>query len=292
MTVDPVRDFLRTIGRHRLLTDSEQLHYSRQVQQMLTLRGKPDLTAAEQAVIEQGQRAKSKLIEGNLRLVVSVAKKYQHRGLEFLDLVQEATLGLEKAVEKFDPIRGYKFSTYAYWWIRQGVTRAIASTSRTIRLPVHITEKLNKVKKIQRELSQTLGRIPTSREVARESGFDLQTLRELLTMTTRPVSLDCQLKSDSDDSLLDFLKDDRETPETALEQAFLAQEVNELLASLDDRQQQLLRLRFGFDSVDGQPLSLQQAGDRLGISRERVRQVEAKALQKLKRSSQKNPIPL
>ncbi|MGH7999868.1 MAG: RNA polymerase sigma factor, RpoD/SigA family [Brasilonema sp.] len=301
-TADMVRTYLREIGRVPLLTREQEIVFGKQVQQMMTLveakealakklRQEPSLeewaahvrkseTDVKQ-IVQQGKRAKQKMIEANLRLVVAIAKKYQKRNMEFLDLIQEGTLGLERGVEKFDPMRGYKFSTYAYWWIRQAITRAIAQQGRTIRLPIHITEKLNKIKKVQRELAQKLGRSPTPAEIAKELELEPAQIREYLNMARQPVSLDVKVGDNQDTELQEMLEDEGPSPEYYMTQEFLRQDLNSMLAELTAQQREVLSLRFGL--LDGNEMSLAKVGERLNLSRERVRQLEHQALAHLRR---------
>ena len=301
-TADMVRTYLREIGRVPLLSREQEIIFGKQVQQMMALLEAKEALSKEidhepslsewaarvnqsetelNHLMVQGKRAKQKMIEANLRLVVAIAKKYQKRNMEFLDLIQEGTLGLERGVEKFDPMRGYKFSTYAYWWIRQAITRAIAQQGRTIRLPIHITEKLNKIKKVQRELAQTLGRSPSPTEIAKELELEPAQIREYLNMARQPVSLDVRVGENQDTELQEMLEDDGPSPEYYTTQEFLRQDLNNLLAELTPQQRQVVALRFGLE--DGNEMSLAKVGERLNLSRERVRQLEHQALAHLRR---------
>ncbi|MGB3612841.1 MAG: RNA polymerase sigma factor, RpoD/SigA family [Elainellaceae cyanobacterium] len=301
-TADMVRTYLHEIGRVPLLTHEQEIIYGKRVQALMKLlelkselmekldreptpeewQAASDLAPEVfQATLREGQHAKKQMIEANLRLVVAIAKKYQKRNLEFLDLIQEGTLGLERGVEKFDPTRGYKFSTYAYWWIRQAITRAIAQQARTIRLPIHITEKLNKIKKVQRELTQKFGRVPTPAEIAEALDLEPAQIREYLLMSRQPVSLDMRVGDNQDTELQDLLEDEDASPEDYATQQLLRQDLNNLMAELTPQQREVLSLRFGLS--DGCELSLAKVGQRMSISRERVRQLERQALEHLRR---------
>ena len=305
-TVDMVRLYLHEIGRIPLLTREQEIFYAQQVQQMMILleakeklehelKYKPTMEVwalrvqlSQETLLQQlnqGHLAKQKMIQANLKLVVSIAKKYQKRNVELLDLIQEGTLGLERGVEKFDPTLGYKFSTYAYWWIRQAITRAIAHQARTIRLPIHMTEKLNKIKRIQRELSQELGHTPNVAEIAQALSLDPQQIRECLQFAYKPISLDIRIGSEKDTALRDMLEDEAPLPEFYTDREFLRNDINELLLKLTPQQREALSLRFGL--VDGNELSLAQVGQRMGVSRERVRQLEQQAIIALKKHQDK-----
>ena len=262
---DPVRMYLKEIGRINLLTNDEEFEYAR--------------------LAEQGdEHAKKMLAESNLRLVVSIAKRYVGRGMLFLYLIQEGNIGLMKAVDKFDPTKGYKFSTYATWWIRQAITRAIADQARTIRVPVHMVETINKLARVQRQLTQELNREPTEEEIAKKLGITVDKVREVFKISQDPVSLETPIGEEDDSHLGDFIKDERTmSPEEYATVELLKEELANVLLTLTEREEKVLRLRFGLD--DGQCRTLEEVGQIFGVTRERIRQIEAKALRKLRHPS-------
>lgn len=264
-TDDPVRMYLKEIGKVSLLTADEERE--------LAIR------------MEQGdEEAKKKLCESNLRLVVSIAKRYLNRGLSFLDLIQEGNLGLIKAVDKFDYTKGYKFSTYATWWIRQAITRSIADQARTIRIPVHMVETINKLIRISRQLLQEYGREPTSEEIAKEMGITVEKVREIKKISQDPVSLETPIGEEEDSHLGDFIPDDDvPAPVDAAAYSMLKEQLMEVLDTLSDREKKVLMLRFGLE--DGRPRTLEEVGKEFNVTRERIRQIEAKALRKLRHPS-------
>lgn len=262
---DPVRMYLKEIGKVPLLSAEEEIEYAQRME-------------------EGDEKAKKRLAEANLRLVVSIAKRYVGRGMQFLDLIQEGNLGLIKAVEKFDYRKGYKFSTYATWWIRQAITRAIADQARTIRIPVHMVETINKLVRVQRQLLQELGREPSPEEIAETMDIPVERVREIQKISQEPVSLETPIGEEEDSHLGDFIQDDNvPVPAEAAASTLLKEQLVEVLGTLTDREQKVLRLRFGMD--DGRARTLEEVGKEFNVTRERIRQIEAKALRKLRHPS-------
>jgi RNA polymerase primary sigma factor len=265
---DPVRMYLKEIGKVPLLTAEEEIELSKQMEEGG----------------EVGRQARQRLAEANLRLVVSIAKRYVGRGMLFLDLIQEGNLGLIKAVEKYDYRKGFKFSTYATWWIRQAITRAIADQARTIRIPVHMVETINRLIRVQRQLLQELGREPSPEEIAQEMDIPVEKVREIQKVSQEPVSLETPIGEEEDSHLGDFIQDENvQVPAEAAAYTLLREQLNEVLLTLTDRERQVLRLRFGLD--DGRARTLEEVGREFHVTRERIRQIEAKALRKLRQPS-------
>ena len=262
---DPVRMYLKEIGQIKLLNTDEELELA-------------------DRIIAGDEQAKAILAEANLRLVVSIAKRYVGRGMLFLDLIQEGNIGLMKAVEKFDVTKGYKFSTYATWWIRQAITRAIADQARTIRVPVHMVETINKLARIQRQLTLELNREPSEDELAKKMGMSVERIREIYKISQEPVSLETPIGEEDDSHLGDFIKDERNmSPEEYATNELLKDEISEVLLTLTEREEKVIRLRFGLE--DGKSRTLEEVGQMFGVTRERIRQIEAKALRKLRHPS-------
>ncbi len=262
---DPVRMYLKEIGQIKLLSMEEELELADQI-------------------LSGDETAKTKLAEANLRLVVSIAKRYVGRGMLFLDLIQEGNIGLMKAVEKFDVTKGYKFSTYATWWIRQAITRAIADQARTIRVPVHMVETINKLARIQRQLTLELNREPTEEELAKKMNMSIDKIRDIYKISQEPVSLETPIGEEDDSHLGDFIKDERNvSPEEYATNELLKDEISNVLLTLTEREEKVIRLRFGLE--DGKSRTLEEVGQMFGVTRERIRQIEAKALRKLRHPS-------
>ena len=287
---DPVKVYLKEIGKVQLLSADEEIEFAKKM--MEGIKAEEMIADAEdeeerkflQKKINAGKRAKNRLAEANLRLVVSIAKRYVGRGMQFLDLIQEGNLGLIKAVEKFDYEKGYKFSTYATWWIRQAITRAIADQARTIRIPVHMVETINRVMRVSRQLVQELGRDPTSEEIAKEMGYPEDKVREIMKIALDPVSLETPIGEEEDSHLGDFIPDeDIPAPMEATAHIMLKEQLSEVLATLHEREAKVLELRFGL--VDGRQRTLEEVGKEFNVTRERIRQIESKALRKLRHPS-------
>lgn len=300
---DPVRMYLKEIGKVPLLNADEERELAQNMEEGLAAKeeleeisGKMDEASEEEKVVYEarikelkriinlGEKSKKKLAEANLRLVVSIAKRYVGRGMLFLDLIQEGNLGLIKAVEKFDYDKGFKFSTYATWWIRQAITRAIADQARTIRIPVHMVETINKLIRVSRQLLQELGREPTPEEIAEEMDMPVERVREILKISQEPVSLETPIGEEEDSHLGDFIQDDNvPVPAEAAAFTLLKEQLSEVLETLTEREQKVLRLRFGLE--DGRARTLEEVGKEFNVTRERIRQIEAKALRKLRHPS-------
>ncbi|BEV35361.1 sigma-70 family RNA polymerase sigma factor [Synechococcus sp. M16CYN] len=283
--MDSIGFYLSSIGRVPLLTAAEEIELAHHVQDMKKLKELPNkkLTSRQKHKIRIGKRARDRMMAANLRLVVSVAKKYQNQGLELLDLVQEGAIGLQRAVDKFDPAMGYKFSTYAYWWIRQSITRAIDNSARTIRLPIHISEKLSKMRRTSRELSHRLGYQPNRLELAHAMGIGHRELEDLISQSTPCASLDAHARGEEDRSTLGELIPDPNGESAFIEgidRSIQKEHLRDWLSQLNEREQKILRLRFGLGGEE--PLTLAEIGRQIKVSRERVRQLEAKAILKLR----------
>ncbi len=294
---DPVRMYLKEIGKIPLLTTEEETLYAEQVVEGRTAKQKLEEIDADdnntvtieeyealQDIVEVAEEAKDKLVNANLRLVVSIAKKYLSRGLQFLDLIQEGNMGLIKAVDKFDHKKGFKFSTYATWWIRQAITRAVADQARTIRIPVHMVETINKLVRIQRQLVQEFSREPTPEEVAERMDITVEKVQQIQRIAQEPISLESPVGEEEDSSLGDFISDPHALdPYEYTAKMKLREELDEVLATLTEREERVLRLRFGL--IDGRQRTLEEVGKEFNVTRERIRQIEAKALRKLKHPS-------
>ena len=300
-TGDSVRAYLRDIGRIPLHEHDEEILLGRQVQRLMeikTIKDELELIDTKdlsrvmdipykdlRKQIRDGEKAKDKMVTANLRLVVSVAKKYTKRNMDLLDIIQEGTIGLVRGVEKFDPGRGYKFSTYAYWWIRQGITRAIAEKSRAIRLPIHVTENLNKLKKAQRELSQINGQLPNVFELSEYLNLSVDDIKDLMCKARQPTSLEIKIGENRDTALIDLLEDKTQLPEMLLEQQFIKEDIRELIQDLPEMQAAVISMRYGIGEEILEPMSMTAIGQMLNMSRDRVRTLENKALKNLREQS-------
>ena len=298
---DSVRSYLRDIGRIPLLEHDEEILLGRKVQRLMEIKACEELantTTKEDLAgvlgmtvkdlkreIREGEKAKDKMVTANLRLVVSVAKKYTKRNMDLLDIIQEGTIGLVRGVEKFDPGRGYKFSTYAYWWIRQGITRAIAEKSRAIRLPIHVTENLNKLKKAQRELSQLNGEIPNVFELSKYLNLSVDDIKDLMCKARQPTSLEIKIGENRDTALIDLLEDKTQLPDFLLEQQFIKEDIRSLISDLPEMQAAVISMRYGIGHEMLEPMSMTAIGQILNMSRDRVRTLEHKALKTLREQS-------
>ena len=295
---DSVRAYLRDIGRIPLLEHEEEILLGRKVQRLMEIKeiesemeikSQDDLAGILGIAVKdlkrqlrEGEKAKEKMVTANLRLVVSVAKKYTKRNMELLDIIQEGTIGLVRGVEKFDPGRGYKFSTYAYWWIRQGITRAIAEKSRAIRLPIHVTENLNKLKKAQRELSQINGEMPTVYQLADYLDFTVDEIKDLMCKSRQPTSLEIKIGENRDTALIDLLEDETQLPEMLLERRDVKETIREIIAELPEMQAAVVRMRYGIGEDVLEPMSMTAIGQVLNMSRDRVRTLESKAMKNIR----------
>ena len=288
---DSVRSYLRDIGRIPLLEHDEEILLGRKVQRLMEIKAiEAEDKAAELGITEKelrrqirdGEKAKDKMVTANLRLVVSVAKKYTKRNMELLDIIQEGTIGLVRGVEKFDPGRGYKFSTYAYWWIRQGITRAIAEKSRAIRLPIHVTENLNRLKKAQRELSQLNGELPNVFQLSDHLGLTVDEIKDLMCKARQPTSLEIKIGENRDTSLIDLLEDESQLPDMLLERQCIKEDIRELIEDLPEMQAAVISMRYGIGEGILEPMSMTAIGQILNMSRDRVRTLEQKAIRGLR----------
>ena len=299
---DSVRTYLRDIGRVPLLEHDEEILLGRKVQRLMEIQAVMDdigpMSDEDLAgvmgipvkrlhrEIRAGEKAKDKMVTANLRLVVSVAKKYTKRNMELLDIIQEGTIGLVRGVEKFDPGRGYKFSTYAYWWIRQGITRAIAEKSRAIRLPIHVTENLNKLKKAQRELSQLNGEMPTVFQLSAHLNLSVDEIKDLMCKSRQPTSLEIKIGENKDTALIDLLEDETQLPDTLLEAQYIKEDIRKLIKDLPEMQASVISMRYGIGENILEPMSMTAIGQVLNMSRDRVRTLEHKAIRTLRSKSE------